>query len=120
MPVISGPANVPRLSPSAPAVFALTRSSGRTATDGRSASVVGRTSAPGRRRDRDGQVHDDGWSTTIAAATTAAPAARSRLTATSTRSGRGARVASTRMLTTIAGSIRNSDTRPTATAPPAS
>ena len=58
-PVISGPANVPRLSPSAPAVFAATRSSGRVATDGRSARVVGPDEGTGGRGARDGEVHDD-------------------------------------------------------------
>ena len=81
---------------------------------------MGRTRAPAAEAPATARYTTIGWSTTIAAATTAAPAARRRLTATSTRSGRGARVASTTMLTTIAGSIRNSDTRPTATAPPAS
>ena len=58
-PAASGPTNVPRLSPSAPAVFALTSSDGLAATAGSSVRTVGRTSAPAAEATRDGGEHED-------------------------------------------------------------
>ena len=56
-PAARGPTNVPRLSPSAPAVFALTSSDGLAATAGSSVRTVGRTSGAGRRGERDRREH---------------------------------------------------------------
>ena len=119
-PATSGPANVPRLSPSAPAVFALTSSAGLVATAGSSVRTVGRTRAPAADAAATATNTSSVASARLAAATTIAPAARTRLAPISARSGLGNALVSTTTLTIVAGIMRVSDTSPTSTAPPSS